>query len=216
MTMREESAAYKAKIETMMGGNFRLITGDMERVRTAGTIDHALQVGDTVPEFTLPDAFGNQVSLKALLAKGPVVISFYRGEWCPFCNIALHALQEALPRMTALGATLVAISPEQPDHGIVLTEKDKLTFPVLSDFGNAVARKFGIVFEVGTELREFMHAAFKNDIRLRNGTDSYELPVPATYVVDRAGVIRFAHVEVDYMTGRADPAAILGALEALG
>jgi len=110
---------------------------------------------------------------------------------------------------------LIAISPERPDHGIIATEKNKLTFPVLSDFGNKVARQFGIVFQMGQELKEFSKNVFKNDIAVRNGEDSYELPVPATYVIDKAGVIRFAHVEVDYMTGRAEPEAVLVALDAL-
>jgi peroxiredoxin len=144
-----------------------------------------------------------------------VVVSFYRGEWCPFCNLELRALQEVLPEMEKLGATLIAISPERPDHGIIATEKNKLTFPVLSDFGNKVARQFGIVFQMGQELKEFSKNVFKNDIAVRNGEDSYELPVPATYVIDKAGVIRFAHVEVDYMTGRAEPEAVLVALDAL-
>jgi peroxiredoxin len=140
---------------------------------------------------------GNQVSLTALLAKGPVVVGFYRGEWCPFCNIELRALEEALPKMRALGATLIAISPEKPDHGIVAIEKNKLTFPVLSDFGNKVARQFGIVFQVGQNEKEFSKNVFNNDIALRNGEESYELPVPATYVIDTASTIHFAHVDVD-------------------
>ena len=151
----------------------------------------------------------------ALLARGPVHICFYRGEWCPFCNIELRTPQQALPTIQQLGATLLAISPEEPDHGIVAAEKNKLTFPVLSDFGNRVARQFGIVFQVGQELKEFSKNVFKNDIALRNGEDSYELPVPATYLIDTSGVIRFAHVDVDYMTGRAEPPEIISALKAI-
>jgi peroxiredoxin len=157
----------------------------------------------------------NAQPVKALLKKGPVVISFYRGEWCPFCNIELHSLQEALPKINGLGANLIAISPEKPDSGIVMTEKNKLTFPVLSDFKNTVARQFGIVFRVGDELQDFSRTVFKNDLALRNGEDSYELPVPATFVVDASGIVRFAHVEVDYMTGRAEPAEVVAALEAI-
>ena len=215
MSMQQESAEYKTKAQGMLGEKFSVLAGDMERVRAAGTIDNALKVGQTAPEFTLPDAFGHEVSLKTLLAKGPVIISFYRGEWCPFCNIELHALQEALSKIQGLGATLIAISPEKPDHGIVVTEKHKLTFPVLSDFGNKVARQFGIVFKVGQELQDFSKNVFKNDLALRNGEDSYELPVPATYVLDAKGVIRFAHVDVDYMTGRAEPEAVVAALGAI-
>jgi peroxiredoxin len=215
MSIHQEAAEYKAKVQEMLGEKFSVIAGDVERVRTAGTIDAALKVGQVAPEVTLPDAFGNPVSVSALLARGPVVVSFYRGEWCPFCNIELRALQQALPKMEQLGATLIAISPEMPDHGIVAAEKNKLTFPVLSDFGNKVARQFGIVFQIGQDLKEFSKNAFKNDIALRNGEDSYELPVPATYVVDTSGVIRFAHVDVDYMTGRAEPGEVISALKAI-
>jgi len=215
MSIHQEAAQYKAKVQEMLGEKFNIIAGDMERVRAAATIDAALKVGQLAPDFKLPDAFGNPVSLSALLARGPVVISFYRGEWCPFCNIELRALQQALPTIEQLGATLVAISPEMPDHGIIASEKNKLTFPVLSDFGNKVARQFGIVFQIGQELKEFSRNAFKNDIALRNGEDSYQLPVPATYVLDTRGVIRFAHVDVDYMIGRAEPEEIISALKTI-
>ncbi len=213
MSIHQEAAEYKAKVQEMLGEKFNIVAGDMDLVRAAGTIDGALKAGELAPDFTLPDAFGNPVSLSALLAGGPVVISFYRGEWCPFCNIELRALQQALPAIEQLGATLVAISPEMPDHGIVVSEKNKLTFPVLSDFGNKVARQFGIVFQIGHELKDLSRNVFKNDIALRNGEDSYELPVPATYVLDSTGVIRFAHVEVDYMLGRAEPDEIISVLK---
>jgi peroxiredoxin len=215
MSIQQEAAEYKAKAQGLLGENFSILTGDIERVRAAGTIDGALRVGQSAPEFTLPDAFGQEVSLKSLLSKGPVVIGFYRGEWCPFCNIELRGLQQALPKMRELGATLLAISPEKPDHGIVATEKNKLTFPVLSDFGNKVARHFGIVFQLGQQVREFSKNVFKNDIALRNGEDSWELPVPATFVVDTTRTIRFAHVDVDYMVGRAEPEEVVAALESI-
>ena len=143
------------------------------------------------------------------------MVSFYRGEWCPFCNLELRALQEVLPEMEKLGASLIAISPERPDHGVIATAKNKLTFPVLSDFGNKVARQFGIVFQMGQEVQELAKSFFNNDIAVRNADGLYELPVPATYVIDKAGVIRFAHVEVDFMTGRAEPEVVLAALHAL-
>jgi peroxiredoxin len=215
MSIRQASAEHKTKAQGFLGEKFHILTDDIDRVRTSGILDQALTVGSSAPEFVLPDAFGNEVSLKTLLAKGPVVISFYRGEWCPFCNIELRGLQEALPRMQELGASLVAVSPEKPDHGVIATEKNKLTFPVLSDFGNKVARQFGIVFQIGQEIKDFSISVFKNDLALRNGEDSYELPVPATFVIDATGVIRFAHVDADYMTGRVEPETVLAALETI-
>ena len=215
MSLQQVAAEFKANVQNQLGEKFNVLAGDMERVRTAGTVNNALKAGQSAPLFTLPDAFGKEVSLKALLAKGPVVINFYRGEWCPFCNLELRALEQALPKIKALGATLIAISPEKPDHSIVATEKHKLTFPVLCDFSNQVARQFGIVFQVGQELQQFSKDVFKNDLALRNGENSYELPVPATYVVDTTGIIRFAHVDVDYMLGRAEPETVVAALAAM-
>ncbi|MGO8786519.1 MAG: peroxiredoxin-like family protein [Terriglobia bacterium] len=215
MSYKQEAEAYKVKAQKNLGDQFKIVTDDMDRVRSSGVLDHALKVNDFAPDFSLPDAFGYEISLKTLLKAGPVVISFYRGEWCPFCNLELHALQEALPRINKLGANLVAISPEKPDGGIIVTEKNKLTFPVLSDFKNAVARQFGIVFRVGDELQDLSRTVFKNDLSLRNGEDTYELPVPATFVIDGSGMVRFAHVNVDYMTGRAEPEEVVAALEVI-
>ena len=211
----KQAEEFKANVKGALGDNFHVLTDDMDRVRTSGVLDQALKVGQRAPAFALPDAFGKEVALKTLLAKGPVIISFYRGEWCPFCNIELRTFQRELPKIEDLGATLIAISPEKPDHGIVAAEKNNLTFPVLSDFGNKVAKQFGIVFQVGEELKEFSKNVFKNDLALRNGEDSYQLPVPATFVIDTTGIIRFAHVDVDYMTGRAEPEAVVAALEAI-
>ncbi len=212
MSYKQEAEAYKATAASRLGDKFKIVTDDMDSVRSSGVLDHALQVKDAAPDFTLPDAFGHEVSLKSLLAKGPVVISFYRGEWCPFCNLELRALQEVLPKMQALGASLVAISPEKPEGGVAATEKNKLTFTVLSDFENKVARQFGVVFKVGDKLQDLSKTVFKNDLALKNGEGSYELPVPATFILDAHGVVRFAHVEVDYMTGRAEPEEVVAVL----
>ena len=215
MSYKQEAEAYKAKAQERLGDQFTILTDDMNRVRSSGVLDHALKVNDSAPDFSLPDAFGHEISLSTLLKTGPVVISFYRGEWCPFCNLELRALQQALPEINKLGANLIAISPEKPVNEIVLTEKNQLTFPVLSDFRNAVARQFGIVFRVGDEVQNLSRTVFRNDLALRNGEDAYELPVPATFVIDRTGIVRFAHVDVDYMTGRVEPEEVIAALEAI-
>src|SRR5271156_6058939 len=213
MSIKRALAEQKARVQARLGEKFNVISGEAERIRGLGLLDRSLKAGQAAPGFTLPDAYGREVSLKTLLAKGPVVVSFYRGEWCPYCNIELHGLQEALPKIREFGATLIAISPEKPDHGIVATEKNKLTFPVLSDLGNKVARQFGIVFQVGQELREFSKNVFKNDLALRNGDQSYELPVPATFVIDKPGTVRFAHADVDYMLGRVEPEVVVATLQ---
>jgi peroxiredoxin len=215
MAYKQAAEAIQAKVKAALGEQFSIISDDMERVRSSDVLDNALKVGDAAPEFTLPDAFGHEVSLKTLLAEGPLVVSFYRGEWCPYCNLELRELQAALPKIQALGAKLVAISPEKPDRGIIATEKNQLTYPILSDFKNVVARQFGIVFQVGDGVKELGKARFNNDLTLRNGEGSYQLPVPATYVIDDSGTIRFAHVDADYMTGRVEAETVVAALEAI-
>jgi peroxiredoxin len=174
--------------------------------------DRALKQGDTIPAFTLPDATGTQVSSEQLLMDGPIVISFYRGGWCPYCNLELKALQNILPEIKALNAQLVAISPELPDHSLATKEKHTLEFSVLSDQGNQVARSFGLVFELDKELAPMFKDKFNWDLIAINGTEKVELPIPATYVVGKAGVAQFAFVNSDY-SQRAEPELILNVLQ---
>jgi peroxiredoxin len=142
------------------------------------------------------------------------VISFYRGGWCPYCNIELRKLLRVLPEIKKLGASLVAISPQLPDNSLTTEEKNHLEFPVLSDVGNVVARRFGIVFTLPEELLQ-AYESFHHGLRKMNGEDgATELPIPATLVLDRNGVIRFAFVDEDY-TRRLDPEFVLGKLQKL-
>ena len=160
----------------------------------------------------LPHTEGG-VELADALANGPVVLTFYRGTWCPYCNTELRDLQAVLPEIEASGASLIAISPQQPDSSLSMQEKHSLTFPVLSDAGNEVSRAYGLVFSVGEDVQE-RYEAIGIDLAAINGDDAWELPVPATYVIDSEGVIRFAFVEADY-TQRASPQEIIEALQSL-
>ena len=170
----------------------------------------AKAVGDAAPEFELPDARDGNVTLADLRRDGPVVLVFYRGAWCPYCNLQLRAFQSALEDLHAAGATLVAISPQTPDNSLTLAEQAELAFPVLSDVGNAVARSYGLVFALGAEDRE-LHAGIGIDLAASNGDDSWELPAPAVFVVDPDGTIRFASVAGDYRW-RVGPDEVLAAL----
>lgn len=175
--------------------------------------DGAVDVGSSAPDFTLPNAAGEDISLARLLDDGPVVISFYRGVWCPFCNLELRALERAVPDITALGARLVAISGQTPDNSLSMAEKNGLTYDVLSDVGLTVAKSYGLVFE----LPDYLQADYRelgHPIPRFNGTDTYALPIPATFVLDSAGAVRYAYVNPNYMY-RADPPAILTALRTL-
>ncbi len=173
----------------------------------------ALGVGDRAPDFALPDAMGDRVRLSDLLADGPVVLTFYRGAWCPYCNTQLRDYQQTLGAIEDAGATLIAVSPQTPDGSMTMQERNGLTFPVLSDVGNRVSRDYGLVYQVDDETRQ-RYEAVGIDLAEVNGTDTWELPVPATYVIDPEGVIRFAFVEEDY-TQRATTGDVLGALERL-
>src|SRR6266568_7986221 len=158
------------------------LSSPIEQLIMSDAAKKALKEGAQAPNFTLPDALGNAVTLSHLLAQGPVVITFYRGEWCPYCNLELHAYQQALPQLRALGATLVAISPQTPDHSLSTVEKKKLTFTVLSDVGNHVARQFGLVFTIEEAVRTACQQVGAN-LPTFNGDDSWELPMAGTFLI---------------------------------
>lgn len=183
------------------------------RLAEDGVAKSACKVGDTAPTFTLKNASGKSVTLADLLAKGPVVVAFYRGEWCPFCDLELRAYQKALPELTAAGATLLAISPQSPEKSRSTAENRGLGFDVLSDPGNAVARAFGLTFSMNGAEQE-LHKAFEADLPTINGASDWDLPVPATYVIDRKGHIAWTHVDSNY-TNRAEPADVIQAVSAL-
>jgi peroxiredoxin len=185
----------------------------IEQLITSGAVEKALKEGAQAPDFTLPDALGNAVTLSHLLAQGPVVITFYRGEWCPFCNLALRAYQQVWPQLRALGASLVAISPQTPDHSLSTVEKKKLTFAVLSDVGNHVAHQFGLVFTIDEAVRPACQQVGAN-LPTFNGDDSWELPMAGTFLIDQSGIVRLAFVNPDY-TRRLDPSVIVARLKEL-
>jgi peroxiredoxin len=173
---------------------------------------NAKQVGDLAPAIVLPDVHGRAFDVATLLAKGPVVVTFYRGGWCPYCNLELKAYQAVLPRIIAAGASLVAISPEKPDDSVSTAEKNNLTFAVLSDVGQKVGKAFGLVYAFTDELRT-VYDGFKLDIPEKNGNpDEWSLPLSATYVIGSDGRIQFADTSVDYRH-RTDPLDVLQVLE---
>jgi len=188
------------------------VGAEIKKLADSGIAGRALRVGQRGPDFSLPDAHGKVVALASVLATGPVVVTFYRGGWCPFCDLQLRAYQGVLGQIHDLGAELVAVSPQSPDYALSDVEKKQLTFPVLTDKGNAAARQYGLVFSLSEVMRQ-LQSGFGNPIPKFNGDDSWELPMPGTFVLDQAGVVRLAHVDPDYMK-RLEPAAILEALRA--
>jgi peroxiredoxin len=180
---------------------------------TSGAVENALKEGAQAPGFTLPDAHGNSVSLSHLLRQGPVVVTFFRGQWCPYCHLALRAYQQALPQLQAARATLVAISPQTPDHNKALAEKLALTFALLSDRGNQVARTYGLVFTIDKALR-LAHLRVGAALPVFNGTDAWDLPMAGTFLVTQSGTVHLGFVDPDF-TRRLDPSVIVARLNEL-
>jgi len=174
-----------------------------------------LEVGDVAPDFTLSDATGQSISLYERLKDGPVVLSFYRGEWCPYCNIELRALQELLSEIRELGASLIAISPQTPDDALTVTEKQDLEYAVLSDPAQEVISAFRVRYLVPETVQEISLNILNNDLTKRNADGTWNLPLPATFVIDPDGVIRARHVSANYMTSRMEPSEIIHALESI-
>jgi peroxiredoxin len=186
---------------------------ELRKLAETGIVKRALQVGAKAPDFTLPDARGGVVTLSSLLTKGPAIVTFYRGGWCPFCDLQLRAYQGALAEIRQLGAELVAISPQTADFAQADVEKKQLEFPVLTDRGNKIARAYGLVFALSEPLRA-LQTGFGNPTPKFNGDDSWELPMPGTFVIDRRGIVVLSHVDPDY-TKRLEPAVILASLDSL-
>jgi len=181
-------------------------------VGSSGVLQTALKPGDTAPAFALPDANGEPVSSTDLLRSGPIIVTFYRGGWCPYCNIQLRAYQERLADFESRGAALVAISPETPDHSLSTQEKNELGFRVLSDRGNRVANAFGIAYVLPQQVQDRFKGKF--DLAVFNGDDTATLPLAATYIIARDGTVAWAYVQEDYRE-RAEPDAIIEALDRL-
>ncbi|WP_435693381.1 peroxiredoxin-like family protein [Rubritalea sp.] len=184
----------------------------IKAVQDSGVLDTALNVGDTAPDFTLKNAVGKDVTLSTLLTDGPVILTWYRGSWCPYCNIALRNYQENLGAFKEAGAQFVALSPELPDQSLPTKEKHALEFEVLTDQNSDVAKKFGIVFSMTKWVEDAMRDYA--DLKKYNG-DKYDdttLPLSATYIIQPNGEISYAFLDAEYRN-RATADQILAALK---
>ena len=180
-------------------------------LKAQGLAETALGVGAKAPSFELPDHNGKPVSSADLLANRRLVVCFIRGRWCPFCVGQMEAMSAIAEQIEAAGSSLVAVSPQTQKQAYFMHDQHKLRFPLLVDAHNAVARQFGLVYRVPEEQQAIYRRTFVN-LPFVNGDESWELPIPATYVVDRDGTIIWASTREDY-TSRPEPLEILGPLE---
>lgn len=202
-------AGRKAKPEFMKG-----VDEVIAKAKAFKEGQNALKVGDKAPDFTLPNAKGASISLNKLLNKGPVVVTFYRGDWCPYCNLQLRALQAKLNQIHELGANLVAISPQVPDGSLTESEISKMEFIVLSDQNANVASKYGVAWEVPEFLMEHMRIDRGLDLETINNGNANILPIPGTFIIGQDGDVKWNYVNVDYRT-RSEPDEIIEALKKL-
>jgi peroxiredoxin len=212
MSLKEQLAEYRAGwYRRVPAERQAIIQRHIEQLRNGTIARTLLKAGDRAPAIVLANAKGETVDVGTLLKNGPVIVTFYRGGWCPYCNLELKAFQDVLPEIGAAGASLVAISPEKPDDTLSTSEKNALSFEVLSDVGQKVGRAFGLVYEFTDELKS-AYQGFGLDIPALNGAPGkWALPVSATYVIDQDGAVIYAYTDVDYRN-RADPRDVLKVL----
>ena len=209
MTLREQ---LEAKIH-QVGNNRPQAIQDIFREAAEDLEKHApkgISVGHIAPDFTLPNATGEHISLYRELEKGPVILTFYRGVWCPYCNLELKAYQELLPQIKQKGTQLLAISPQTPDSSLTMKEKNELDFHLLSDQGNQVSNQYNLTFIMQETLIE-SYQKLSLELPDYNGEDSWDLPLAATFVINQQAEIIYAFVDTDYRK-RAEPTEVLKVL----
>lgn len=187
------------------------VDASLDALIASGVDRNALRAGQTAPEFCLPAVSGELVRLNDWISVGPVVVTFYRGGWCPYCNVQLRAYQRLLPELRKRHACILAISPELPEMAREIADSERLDFPLLVDHGNRVAHSYGIAFQLDAFTRS-LYVRLGINLPHRNGDDSYSLPLSATFVIAPDGVVRLAWTDSDY-TRRLEPAAILATLD---
>lgn len=215
MGLQEKLDAFKANFEGKVAPPHvvEVLHRTTARLIATRQAERTLKAADQAPEFTLPDAAGRPVSSTELLKRGPLVITFYRGVWCPYCNIDLKAIEAAADEIRSLGACLVAISMQTAANSLKSQRDNKLSYPILTDYAGGVADKFGIRFRLEDELID-TYKGFGTDLAVINGEPSWTLPMPARYVISQDGVIAYAEVNPDY-TRRPDPVELMPTLRRL-
>lgn len=215
MTLEESLAKLKAKIEGSMPKEFVDIMHQSTRdLEASGIGNGILKVGEKAPEFSLPNQDGTLISSKELLSKGPLIITFYRGVWCPYCNLDLGNLKRYKSQLETQNATMLSISPQLEKHNKQIVERQRLNFDLLSDSENKIAALFGLRWTLVDPLKSLYKDTFKIDLATFNGDATWTLPVPARFIIGTDGYIKYAEYSVDY-TKRPNPDVLVEALETI-
>ncbi len=212
---QEELARLKERIEgNLPPAYLELMHGETRALEASGVRERTLQAGTPAPDFDLEDQNGELRTRTSLLEQGPLAITFYRGFWCPYCNADLKNLEKHREQIEATGATLLAVSPELPKYTRKVIHTQKLGFDILRDPGNQLAAQFGLKFLVSDDLKQLYRSSFNVNLKLYHGTDEWSLPMPARYVIDTDGMLRYAESCPDY-TRRPDPDELIHCLSSL-
>ena len=198
MSLRQQLEELTSKLRTLVPADrLSVVDQAIEELKSSGIAERVLKPREKAPALELPDGDGQLWRSEDLLRNGPMVIVFYRGRWCAYCNTQLVALQEIHKQIAAAGASLVAISPQTQKHSYMTRDMHHLRFPVLSDAGNQLARKFGLVYRLSRELQAMYESIFTR-LPGYNGDQSWELPLPATYIIQPDETIGYVRVDADW------------------
>ncbi len=213
-SLREIYAARKALNEEYVPADVRAVHARVvAELKQSGIADRALRTGQAAPGFELPDQNGNTVSSTDLLQRGALVLFFIRGRWCPFCVGQVEAMNAVTGKIRSRGAELVAISPQTVHQNFLMSDQHKLSFPLLSDQANKIARRYGLVYPVPDYQQALYRRAFVN-LPFLNGDERWELAIPATYILGQNGSILYVLADPDY-THRPEPSEIAGLVSSL-
>ncbi|OJJ21284.1 hypothetical protein BKI52_12030 [marine bacterium AO1-C] len=209
MTLKEELNALRTRAAKGLAaqGHDAYIDG----ISQSGRLAEVPSTGDIAPSFVLPDDKGNFVSSEVLLQRGPLIVSFYRGDWCVFCNLELRALQRSLAEFLRYGASLVGISPQTVAYSHMNADRRNVQYQILSDSGNKIANEYGLMFSMPQQMVNAFNTFGIDIAKVNGGQNQVEVPVPATFVINTDGRVAYRFLDADY-TKRAEPSEIIACL----
>jgi len=199
MSLEQTLAGLRDKFAKILpNGATAIMEGHIESLRKSGAVDQILKPGTKAPAFTLKNQHGDDISSVELIKHGPLVVSFTRGSWCPFCSAEAHALNEVYDEFRQAGVELVVLSPQSPDRARKQATAGKLKFNLLVDKDNAIGKAFGLVYTFPENLKNVYRDVLKLNIQAINEANCWQLPIPARFVIDGNGVIRDVKADPDY------------------